>query len=158
VPAVVQQLQAQTPYNLAQLEHQFARLKDCISRRSQSPPSPTDLVLDQLIKGGTIAMASTTLYAADNERLREMEERKKSKKQQKTRQFSKATALTVAEAREMFQISKKPNKKKVVAKVVAQGVDKVVDKVVDEALNQVISTPKVVVERAPHGITCYICK
>jgi hypothetical protein len=81
VPAVVQQLQAQTPYNLAQLEHQFARLKDCISRRSQSPPSPTHLVLHQLIKGCTIGMANTTLYAADNERLREMEERKKCKKQ-----------------------------------------------------------------------------
>jgi hypothetical protein len=103
-------------------------------------------------------MANTTLYAADNERLREMEERKKRKKQKKTRQFSKATALTVAEARAMIQISKKPNKKKVVAKVVAQGVDKVVDKVVDEALNQVIPTPKDVVERAPHGITCYVCK
>jgi hypothetical protein len=46
----------------------------------------------------------------------------------------------------MLQISKKPNKKKMVAKVVAQGV------------NQVISTPKDVVECAPHGITCYICK
>jgi hypothetical protein len=49
-------------------------------------------------------MANTTFYAADNERLREMEECKKRKKQQKTRQFSKANALTVAEARAMLQI------------------------------------------------------
>jgi uncharacterized Rmd1/YagE family protein len=107
-------------------------------------------------------MANTTLYAADNERLREMEERKKRKKQQKTRQFSRATALTVAEAYKMLQVSKQPNKDKAVAKVVAKvvdlEVDKVADKAVDQRIDQVISTPKGIIERAPHGITCYICK
>jgi hypothetical protein len=32
-PAVIQQPKPQTPYNLVQLEQQFAQLKDCISRR-----------------------------------------------------------------------------------------------------------------------------
>jgi hypothetical protein len=41
----------ETPYNTTQLELQSKAIKDYIKCRTRSLPSPTDLALNQLVKG-----------------------------------------------------------------------------------------------------------
>lgn len=52
------------------LERQAALLKDLFKRRTQSPPTPTDRAVNQLLKGCQIAMHSAVLLASENAQLR----------------------------------------------------------------------------------------
>src|SRR5580700_6264349 len=77
----------ETPHNTAQLELQSKAIKDYIKRRTRSPPSPTDLALNQLVKGCQMAMNSAVLLAEENRQLRAENERQK-KKKAKRRSYS----------------------------------------------------------------------
>jgi hypothetical protein len=50
-------------------------IKGYLKRRSNSPPSPTDAALDQLVKGCQIAMNGAVLLIDENEKLRVANER-----------------------------------------------------------------------------------
>ena len=43
------QWQSETPHNIVDLEHQATLVKDLLRRRTQSPPSPSDRAVNQLI-------------------------------------------------------------------------------------------------------------
>ncbi|EDN11036.1 conserved hypothetical protein [Histoplasma mississippiense (nom. inval.)] len=55
-----------TPHNIHQLEQQTKKVKGYIKHRTQSPPSPTDRALNQLVKGCQMAMHSAAILAAEN--------------------------------------------------------------------------------------------
>jgi hypothetical protein len=67
-------------YNIAQLELQSKAIKDYIKYYTKSLPSPTDLVLNQLVKGCQIAINSTVLLAEKNRQLQAENKRQKKKK------------------------------------------------------------------------------
>ena len=131
----------ETPHNVHQLEQQVAAIKGFIQRRSQSPPTPTDAALNQLVKGCEMAMHNVVLLAAENERLRTANERQKRKRQLKRRYISKESALSAAEASKL-----------ILDPIVLQEVEE--DDVFDEP--QPTQTTLNVVDT--HAITCYICR
>lgn len=94
----------ETPHNLAQLEHQVAALKQYLKRRSNSPPTPTDRALNQLVKGCQMAMQSGVLLAAENERLRAANEKQKHRRGLKRRFISTSTSLNVSEASTFYHL------------------------------------------------------
>jgi hypothetical protein len=68
---------AETPHNIAELQQQTALIKSYLKRRTQSPPSPTEQALSQLVKGCEMAMSSAVLLATEAERLRMENQRQK---------------------------------------------------------------------------------
>jgi hypothetical protein len=90
--------QSETPHNLMELERQTQALKKHLKRRSNSPPTPTDRAVNQLVKGCQMAMQSAVLLADENERLRVANERQVKKRQVVRKFISKATILTVSDA------------------------------------------------------------
>jgi hypothetical protein len=95
----------ETPYNTAQLELQSKAIKDYIKRRTRSPPSPTDLVLNQLVKGCQIAINSTVLLAEENRQLRAENERQKKKRAKRRLYIATGGVLTVQEGLDLSQIA-----------------------------------------------------
>ena len=95
----------ETPHNTAQLELQSKAIKDYIKRRTRSPPSPTDLALNQLVKGCQMAMNSAVLLAEENRQLRAENERQKKKKAKKRSYIATGGTLTVQEGLDLSRIS-----------------------------------------------------
>ena len=87
----------ETPQNIAQLELQAQTIKGYLSRRTQSPPSPTDHALNQLVKGCQMAMHSAILLADENRQLRTENTRQKKKKAQRKSYIAQRGVLTVQE-------------------------------------------------------------
>ncbi len=93
---------AETPHNITQLQAQTKLLKHYLRRRTQSPPSPSDRALAQLVKGCEIAMHSAVLLASENERLAAENARQKRKRAQKRSYVARGGIFTVAEARQLI--------------------------------------------------------
>jgi len=94
---------AETPHNITELQNQTILLKQYLKRRTQSPPSPTELALNQLVKGCQVAMHSAIFLAHENERLRTENQRQKRKKAQKRSYLAKGGVLTGAEAQSLIE-------------------------------------------------------
>ena len=60
---------AETPHNIAELQQQTTLIRRYLKQRMQSPPSPTEQALTQLVKGCEMAMSSAILFASENEKL-----------------------------------------------------------------------------------------
>jgi len=95
----------ETPYNIAQLELQSKAIKDYIKRRTISPPSPTDLALNQLVKGCQIAMNSTVLLAKENRQLQVENERQKKKRAKKRSYIATGGVLTIQEGLDLSNVA-----------------------------------------------------
>ena len=85
----------ETPHNISQLELQAQAIKGYIRRHTQSPPSPTDHALNQLVKGCQMAMHSAVLLADENKQLRAENERQKKKKAKRRSYIAQGGVLTV---------------------------------------------------------------
>lgn len=94
----------ETPHNLRELERQTKTIKGYIRRRTQSPPSPTDLALNQLVKGCQMAMHSAILLTEENRHLRTENERQKKKKMKRKSYVATGGVLTVQEGVTRSQI------------------------------------------------------
>ena len=70
--------------------------------RSQSPPSPSDHVLNQLVKGCQLAMHNTILLAKENKELHNENKKKKQKHTQSRRQIPAEAGLSVQEASQLI--------------------------------------------------------
>src|SRR5450432_3333418 len=125
----------ETPHNTAQLELQSKAIKDYIKRRTKSPPSPTDLALNQLVKGCEMAMNSAVLLREEVRQLRAENERQKKKRAKRRSYIATGGVLTVQEGLELSQPTIEP---------------------VIEAIGRVVTDEPVVRRRAPP--TCSICK
>jgi hypothetical protein len=87
-PPPEQQLQAYTaitPRNVLDLQQQAALIKHGLKRRrrTQSPPSPTEQAINQIVKGCQLAMNSALLLASQNEQLMAENHRQKAKRAKK---------------------------------------------------------------------------
>jgi hypothetical protein len=125
----------ETLYNTAELELQSQAIKDYLKRRTKSPPSPTDLALNQLVKGCQMAMNSATILAEENRQLRAINA-KQVKKRAKRRTFiATGGTLTIQEGLALSEPTIEP---------------------VIGAVGGVATDEPVVRQRAPS--TCSICK
>jgi hypothetical protein len=95
----------ETPYNIAQLELQFKAIKDYIKHLTKSLPSPTDYILNQLVKGCQIATNSTVLLAEENRQLQAKNKRQKKKKAKRRLYIATGGVLTVQEGLNLSQIA-----------------------------------------------------
>jgi len=94
----------ETPHNLRELDRQAKTIKGYIRRRTQSPPSPTDLALNQLVKGCQMAMHSAILLTEENRRLRSENERQKKKRAKRKAYVATGGVLTVQEGLNRSQL------------------------------------------------------
>jgi hypothetical protein len=89
-----------TPHNLRQLQKQAFSVKKLLKRRSQSP---SQMAIQQLIKGCEMAMHSAALLAKENRDLRAANEKEKEKRKRSRRQMTPNEGLCIQEARELIQ-------------------------------------------------------
>jgi hypothetical protein len=92
-----------TPQTLKQLRRQAASVQKLVKERSQSPPTPVDTALGQLVKGCQLAMQSATILAKENQDLRAANKKKRQKRTRSTRQIAHESSLSVQEARDLIQ-------------------------------------------------------
>ena len=93
----------ETPHNSTQLELQSKAIKGFLRRRTKSPPSPTDLTLNQLVKGCQMAMNSAVLLAEENRQLQAENERQEKKRAKRRSYIAKGGVLTVQEGLDLSQ-------------------------------------------------------
>jgi hypothetical protein len=86
-----------TPHNVRQLELQAEKVKKYLKRRTQSPPSPTERAVDQLVKGCQIAMHSAAILARENRELKAANTKQKRKRETRRTYISQGEGLTVKE-------------------------------------------------------------
>jgi hypothetical protein len=102
IPAASNQTQwePKTPYNITDLERQVGVIQNCLKQRSQNPPTPTNQVINQLVKGFQMALHNTTILAHENEKLRAINERRKRTRNQTRSTVATGGTLTIAQGRE----------------------------------------------------------
>ena len=64
-----------TPYNSKQLDKQASTIKQLLKQRTNSPPTPSKIALDQLIKGCGMAINNAVLLSKENQDLRAAHEK-----------------------------------------------------------------------------------
>lgn len=99
-----QQWVPETPHDIAELELQTQVFKDYIKRRTHTPPSPTYIVLDQLVKGCQMAMHNAVLLSEENRQLRTENARQKKKKTKRRAYIATGGILTGQEGIERSRI------------------------------------------------------
>jgi hypothetical protein len=97
------QFTPKTPRTVIQLQKQASMLKDLLRQRSNSPPSPSKTILDQIIKGHCIALHNTALLAQENANLRAANEKVVKKRNRSTRQIPCEEGLTVEEGLQLVE-------------------------------------------------------
>ena len=86
-----------TPHNPMELESQARTIKNILKRCTQSPPSPTDQALNQLVKGCHMAMHNAALLTHENQELRASNEKQKQKRTKSRTYVATEGILTVEE-------------------------------------------------------------
>jgi hypothetical protein len=72
-------------------------MKDLIDRRSKSPPSPLNLVVDQILKGHYQALHHTALLVKENADLRAANEKERQKRTRSTTRIAHERGLSIEE-------------------------------------------------------------
>jgi hypothetical protein len=102
------QFTPKTPRTVIQLQKQASMLKDLLKQRSNSPPSPSNTLLDQIIKGHSIALHNTTLLAYEIASLRRANEKKRQKRTRSNRQIPHEGGLTAGEGLQLAHQPEQP--------------------------------------------------
>jgi hypothetical protein len=102
------QFTLKTPRTVVQLQKQASMLKDLLKQRSNSPPSPSKTMLDQIIKGHCIALHNTALLAQENANLRAANEKVVKKRTRSTKQIPCEEGLSAEEAQQLAQQPEQP--------------------------------------------------
>jgi hypothetical protein len=97
------QFTPKTPRTVIQLQKQALMLKELLKQQSNSPPTPSKIMLDQIIKGHYISLHNTALLAQENANLRAANEKKRQKRNRLTRQIPCNSGLTVEEGLQLVQ-------------------------------------------------------
>lgn len=92
-----------TPATVAELLKQGASIQAFLKRRSNSPPSPSQAALNQLIKGCQIAMQNGILLEQENKELRAANAVQKQKRARINRHIAYEAGISVQEAQEHLQ-------------------------------------------------------
>jgi hypothetical protein len=102
------QFTPKTPRTAIQLEKQASMLKELLRQRSHSPPTPSKLILDQIIKGAYLSLHGAALLAQDNTNLRAANEKKRQKRTRSTRQIAREEGLSIEEGLQLVQKLNEP--------------------------------------------------
>lgn len=78
-------------------------LKELLKQQSNSPPTPSKIMLDQIIKACAATMHNVALLAQDNANLRAANEKKRQKRNRSTRQMAHEGGLSVEEGLQLVQ-------------------------------------------------------
>jgi FtsZ-binding cell division protein ZapB len=89
-----------TPHTIPQIQRHQKAIRKLQKRRTASPPTPTQVAINQLAKGCTIAIETITLLQSEVERLRTENKRQMQKKARKKAAIGTDQVLTVSEARD----------------------------------------------------------
>lgn len=92
-----------TPKTVLQLEKQASSLKALLKQRSKSPPNPSKIALDQIIKSCYLSMHNAALLAKENADLRAANEKKRQKRTRSKRQIAHEEGLTIEEGLQLVQ-------------------------------------------------------
>jgi hypothetical protein len=84
-----------TLYNVAQLELQAKAIKEHLNHHIDSPPSLTNQILNQLVKGCQLAMNNAILLTEVNKQLRATNERQKRKRARRKEYIATGSILTI---------------------------------------------------------------
>jgi hypothetical protein len=87
-----------TPQNLLQLQKQASSIKALIKKRSESPPTPTDRMFNQLIKGYELSINHNIFLAHENKLLRAEMEKKKQKRARTSKWVENPGGMSAGEA------------------------------------------------------------
>jgi hypothetical protein len=104
------QFTLKTPKTVVQLQKQASMLKELLKQRSNSPPTPSKIMLDQVIKGCAMTMHNAALLAQENANLRAANEKKRQKRTRSTRQIAHEGGLSVEEGLQLVQQQNQPIK------------------------------------------------
>ena len=85
------------------MEQQTQLIRRYLKRRTQSPPSPTEQALNQLVKGCKMAMHNAALLAEQNEQLFAENHRQKRKRAQPRTYIARGGVLNVAETQQRLE-------------------------------------------------------
>jgi DDE superfamily endonuclease/Tc5 transposase-like DNA-binding protein/Psq-like protein len=102
------QFTPKTPRTVIQLQKQASSLRQLLKQRSNSPPTPSKIMLDQIIKGCTITMHNAVLLAQENADLRRANEKKRQKRTRSNRHIAHEGGLTIAEGLQLAQQPEQP--------------------------------------------------
>jgi hypothetical protein len=78
-------------------------LKELLKQQSHSPPTPSKLMLDQIIKSCATTMHNATLLAKENHDLRAANKKKRRKRTRSTRQIAHKGGLSIEEGIQLVQ-------------------------------------------------------
>jgi hypothetical protein len=78
-------------------------LKELLKQRSHSPPTPSKLMLDQIIKGAYLLLHGAALLAQENNDLRQSNEKKRQKRTRSKRQIAHEGGLSIEEGLQLAQ-------------------------------------------------------
>ena len=92
-----------TPKNVVELQQQVSTIKAFLKRRSKTPPSPTNLAINQMAKAAALAMNAAAILAKQNSDLLIANKKQTKKRALSTRQIAAAAGLTVKESKEVVQ-------------------------------------------------------
>ncbi|KAG2001081.1 hypothetical protein GB937_010526 [Aspergillus fischeri] len=92
-----------TPHNLKQLKKQESTLKKLFRERIYSPPTPTQAVLDQIIKGCEMAMNHAIILRKENHNLRAAHEKQLQNRKRSRRQIESTEGFSIQEGQEFIQ-------------------------------------------------------
>ena len=84
-----------TPFTEKDLQRQASSIKALLRTRSRSPPSPSDRILNQLVKGFCLTIQGAILLTNENKELRAANKKQKQKRARSRRQIPTDTGLTV---------------------------------------------------------------
>lgn len=94
---------AETPHDITELQNQAELITQYLKRRTQSPPTPTQKAIGQLVKGCQLAMHSAVLLASQNEKLYVENQRQKRKRGQKRSYLRRGGVLSGAEGHSLIE-------------------------------------------------------
>ena len=92
-----------TPYNSKQLDKQASTIKQLLKQRTNSPPTPSKIALDQLIKGCGMAINNAVLLSKENQDLRAAHEKQIQKRTRSRKQMAVKEGLSIQEGQELLQ-------------------------------------------------------
>ena len=99
-----------TPRNLKQLKRQASSIKAVLRQHSRSPPTPTNRLIDQALKGYELSLHQNALLLQEIRDLRAENESQKQKRKKTTKRIAHTEGFTGQEAREsMNQADEAPN-------------------------------------------------
>jgi hypothetical protein len=92
-----------TPRTLIQLEKEASMLEELHKQLSKSPPTPSEILINQIIKGGAMTMHSAAFLVKENADRSAANEKKRQKRTPSTMQIAHEGVLSIEEGLQLAQ-------------------------------------------------------